>query len=81
MLCGFQERSASTVGSFGDVECGLLSSEKSCLGILSFWGDSFKFREPWPLDNIKLETLKEMRANRKPEDLEIDYGKSLGLIL
>ena len=55
--------------------------EKSCLGILSFWGDSFKFREPWPLDNIKLETLKEMRANRKPEDLEIDYGKSLGLIL
>ncbi|CAF2039386.1 BnaA09g12120D [Brassica napus] len=30
-------------------------------------------REPWPLDNIKLETLKEMRANRKPEDLEIDY--------
>ncbi|CAA7031947.1 unnamed protein product [Microthlaspi erraticum] len=30
-------------------------------------------REAWPLDGMKLETLKERRANRKPEDLEIDY--------
>ncbi|VYS49993.1 unnamed protein product [Arabidopsis thaliana] len=30
-------------------------------------------RELWPLDGIKLETLKERRANKKPEDLEIDY--------
>ncbi|KAL1202758.1 hypothetical protein V5N11_031386 [Cardamine amara subsp. amara] len=30
-------------------------------------------RAPWPLDGMKLETLKERRANRKPEDLEIDY--------
>ncbi|KFK32955.1 hypothetical protein AALP_AA6G311300 [Arabis alpina] len=30
-------------------------------------------REPWPLDSMKLETLKEKRANRKPEDREIDY--------
>ena len=80
MLCGFQERSAPTVGSFGDVEWFIKFREKLFRN-LSFWVDSFKFREPWPLDNIKLETLKEMRANRKPEDLEIDYGKSLGLIL
>jgi ribosomal protein RSM22 (predicted rRNA methylase) len=30
-------------------------------------------RELWPLDGMKLETLKERRANKKPEDLEIDY--------
>ncbi|XP_010533560.1 PREDICTED: uncharacterized protein LOC104809314 isoform X2 [Tarenaya hassleriana] len=30
-------------------------------------------REPWPLDGIKFETLKEKHAKRKPEDLEIDY--------
>ncbi|KAJ4711836.1 methyltransferase-like protein 17, mitochondrial [Melia azedarach] len=30
-------------------------------------------REPWPLDGIKFETLKEQHANRNPEDLEIDY--------
>ncbi|KAK9668434.1 hypothetical protein RND81_13G060400 [Saponaria officinalis] len=30
-------------------------------------------QEPWPLDEIKFETLKEIQANRKPEDLEIDY--------
>ncbi|XP_024005568.1 uncharacterized protein LOC18009908 isoform X2 [Eutrema salsugineum] len=30
-------------------------------------------REPWPLDGMKLESLKELRASRKPEDLEIDY--------
>lgn len=31
-------------------------------------------REPWPLDGIKFDTLKELHAKRKPEDLEIDYG-------
>lgn len=30
-------------------------------------------QEPWPLDGIKFETLKEIKAKRKPEDLEIDY--------
>ncbi|MED6135087.1 hypothetical protein PIB30_042896 [Stylosanthes scabra] len=30
-------------------------------------------REPWPLDDINLETLKEQHAKRNPEDLEIDY--------
>ncbi|EOY23955.1 Methyltransferases,copper ion binding isoform 3 [Theobroma cacao] len=30
-------------------------------------------RESWPLDGIKFETLKEQRAKRNPEDLEIDY--------
>ncbi|KAL1346542.1 hypothetical protein HN51_020171 [Arachis hypogaea] len=30
-------------------------------------------REPWPLDDIKLETLKEQHDKRNPEDLEIDY--------
>ncbi|KAL9242948.1 hypothetical protein vseg_016902 [Gypsophila vaccaria] len=30
-------------------------------------------QEPWPLDDIKFETLKEMQANRKLEDLEVDY--------
>ena len=33
-------------------------------------------REAWPLDGIKFKTLKEQLAKRKPEDLEIDYGKS-----
>jgi hypothetical protein len=31
-------------------------------------------REVWPLDGMKFETLKEQRAKRNPEDLEIDYG-------
>ncbi|KAE9601544.1 hypothetical protein Lal_00040705 [Lupinus albus] len=30
-------------------------------------------REPWPLDGLEFETLKEERAKRNPEDLEIDY--------
>ncbi|CAK7335787.1 unnamed protein product [Dovyalis caffra] len=30
-------------------------------------------RDPWPLDGIKLETLKEQHAKRNPEDLEIEY--------
>ncbi|XP_022957994.1 methyltransferase-like protein 17, mitochondrial isoform X2 [Cucurbita moschata] len=30
-------------------------------------------REPWPLDGMKFETLKEQHAKRNPEDLEIDY--------
>ncbi|OIS99523.1 hypothetical protein A4A49_22450 [Nicotiana attenuata] len=30
-------------------------------------------REPWPLDGMKFETLKEQHARRNPEDLEIDY--------
>ncbi|KAH9613708.1 hypothetical protein KSS87_021771 [Heliosperma pusillum] len=30
-------------------------------------------QEPWPLDDIKFETLKEMQANRQPVDLEMDY--------
>ncbi|WMV44099.1 hypothetical protein MTR67_037484 [Solanum verrucosum] len=29
--------------------------------------------EPWPLDSMKFETLKEQHARRNPEDLEIDY--------
>uniref|UniRef100_A0A2N9HRZ9 Methyltransferase n=1 Tax=Fagus sylvatica TaxID=28930 RepID=A0A2N9HRZ9_FAGSY len=29
--------------------------------------------EPWPLDGMKFETLKEQHAKRNPEDLEIDY--------
>ncbi|KAL8520512.1 hypothetical protein ACS0TY_011148 [Phlomoides rotata] len=29
-------------------------------------------REPWPLDGMKFETLEEMKANRLPEDLEIE---------
>lgn len=33
-------------------------------------------REPWPLDGVKFETLKEQHAKRSLEDLEIDYGKS-----
>lgn len=40
------------------------------------FGLCLRFRELWPLDGMKLETLKERRANKKPEDLEIDYGKS-----
>ena len=31
-------------------------------------------REPWPLDGLKFETLEELRAERNPEDLEVDYG-------
>ncbi|XP_050230514.1 uncharacterized protein LOC126679510 isoform X2 [Mercurialis annua] len=30
-------------------------------------------RSSWPLDGITFETLKQQRADRKPEDLEIDY--------
>ncbi|OMP02870.1 Cytochrome c oxidase assembly protein CtaG/Cox11 [Corchorus olitorius] len=30
-------------------------------------------RESWPLDGMKFETLKEQRAKRNPEDLEVDY--------
>lgn len=30
-------------------------------------------REPWPLDGITFDTLKEQQAKRNPEDLEIDY--------
>ncbi|XP_059662180.1 uncharacterized protein LOC132308177 [Cornus florida] len=30
-------------------------------------------REPWPLDGMEFETLKEQHAKRNPEDLEIDY--------
>lgn len=40
-------------------------------------GLCLQFRESWPLDGMKLETLKERRANKKPEDLEVDYGKSV----
>lgn len=36
-------------------------------------------REPWPLDGVELETLKEQHAKRNPEDLEIDYGTCLPL--
>jgi len=30
--------------------------------------------DPWPLDGMEFETLKEQHAKRNPEDLEIDYG-------
>ncbi|KAL6349007.1 hypothetical protein AAG906_033663 [Vitis piasezkii] len=30
-------------------------------------------REPWPLDGMKFDTLKEQHAKRNPEDLEIDF--------
>uniref|UniRef100_A0A5B7BD60 Methyltransferase-like protein 17, mitochondrial n=1 Tax=Davidia involucrata TaxID=16924 RepID=A0A5B7BD60_DAVIN len=30
-------------------------------------------REPWPLDGMKFDTLKQQHAKRNPEDLEIDY--------
>lgn len=30
-------------------------------------------QEPWPLDGLKFETLEELRAERNPEDLEVDY--------
>ncbi|XP_021757722.1 methyltransferase-like protein 17, mitochondrial [Chenopodium quinoa] len=30
-------------------------------------------QDPWPLDGIKFDTLKELRAKRNPEELEIDY--------
>ncbi|XP_058203656.1 uncharacterized protein LOC131317953 [Rhododendron vialii] len=30
-------------------------------------------RDPWPLDGMKFDTLKELHAKRNPEDLEIDY--------
>lgn len=42
--------------------------------IISFFISS---REPWPLDGMKFETLKEQHARRNPEDLEIDYGMRL----
>nr|DAD46326.1 TPA_asm: hypothetical protein HUJ06_004556 [Nelumbo nucifera] len=30
-------------------------------------------RQPWPLDGMKFDTLKEQHAKRNPEDLEIDF--------
>ncbi|KAJ7952184.1 methyltransferase-like protein 17, mitochondrial [Quillaja saponaria] len=36
-------------------------------------------REPWPLDGMKFETLKEQHAKRNSEDLEIDYEDLLKL--
>ncbi|XP_057969072.1 uncharacterized protein LOC131158312 isoform X2 [Malania oleifera] len=30
-------------------------------------------QEPWPLDGMEFETLKEQHAKRKPEDLEVDF--------
>ncbi|KAJ4952915.1 hypothetical protein NE237_029747 [Protea cynaroides] len=35
-------------------------------------------QEPWPLDGMKFETLKEQHSRRKPEDLEIDYEDQFG---
>ncbi|CAL5196393.1 unnamed protein product [Lathyrus oleraceus] len=35
--------------------------------------------EPWPLDGITFDTLKEQHAKRNPEDLEIDYEDWLKL--
>ncbi|XP_028783637.1 LOW QUALITY PROTEIN: probable S-adenosyl-L-methionine-dependent RNA methyltransferase RSM22, mitochondrial, partial [Neltuma alba] len=35
--------------------------------------------EPWPLDGMRFETLKEQQAKRNPEDLEIDYEDLLKL--
>ncbi|KAK4423085.1 Methyltransferase-like protein 17, mitochondrial [Sesamum alatum] len=35
-------------------------------------------REPWPLDGMKFETLKQMHAKRIPEDLEIDVESQFG---
>lgn len=32
-------------------------------------------REPWPLDGMTFDTLKEQNAKRNLEDLEIEYGK------
>ncbi|XP_044465187.1 methyltransferase-like protein 17, mitochondrial [Mangifera indica] len=36
-------------------------------------------REPWPLDGMKFDTLKEQKAKRNPEDVEIDYEDLLKL--
>ncbi|XP_019085668.1 PREDICTED: methyltransferase-like protein 17, mitochondrial [Camelina sativa] len=46
-------------------------AEKAVLDLKS--GAHIVAQELWPLDGMKLETLKERRANKKPEDLEIDY--------
>ncbi|KAL5150640.1 Methyltransferase-like protein 17, mitochondrial [Glycine soja] len=35
--------------------------------------------DPWPLDGMEFETLKEQHAKRNPEDLEIDYEDWLKL--
>ncbi|KAL0446506.1 UNVERIFIED_CONTAM: Rsm22-cox11 tandem protein 1, mitochondrial, partial [Sesamum latifolium] len=35
-------------------------------------------REPWPLDGMKFETLKQMHAKRVPENLEIDVESQFG---
>ncbi|KAK4400265.1 Rsm22-cox11 tandem protein 1, mitochondrial [Sesamum angolense] len=35
-------------------------------------------REPWPLDGMKFETLKQMHAKRVPEDLEMDVESQFG---
>ncbi|KAG4971032.1 hypothetical protein JHK85_037453 [Glycine max] len=37
------------------------------------------FIDPWPLDGMEFETLKEQHAKRNPEDLEIDYEDWLKL--
>ena len=38
-------------------------------------------REAWPLDGMKFDSLKERRAKRNPEDLIIDYGDYLFMII
>ncbi|XP_011070360.1 37S ribosomal protein S22, mitochondrial isoform X2 [Sesamum indicum] len=35
-------------------------------------------REPWPLDGMKFETLKQMHAKRVPEDLEVEVESQFG---
>ncbi|KAK4741247.1 hypothetical protein SAY87_024835 [Trapa incisa] len=38
-------------------------------------------QEPWPLDGMEFENLKERHARRKPEDLEIDLGMSASIVI
>ncbi|KAK4788769.1 hypothetical protein SAY86_020088 [Trapa natans] len=38
-------------------------------------------QEPWPLDGMEFENLKEQHARRKPEDLEIDLGMSASIVI
>lgn len=38
------------------------------------------YRENWPLDGMKFDTLKEQHAKRNPEDLEIDFGMRFTLV-
>ncbi|CAJ1978006.1 unnamed protein product [Sphenostylis stenocarpa] len=47
--------------------------------LISFCRYGYFLREPWPLDGIEFETLKEQHAKRNPEDLEIDYEDWLKL--